>query len=75
LQDTLRLVAPYPFRLEPLDEFDPLSDFDMTGGDDIWFARLSSKTTNGFVVQPVPDWTNGRREFSSGGFSGVLQHI
>ena len=33
------LVAPYPFRLEPLEEFDPLSDFDMTGGDDVWFAR------------------------------------
>jgi hypothetical protein len=39
LQDTLCLIAPYPFRLEPLDEFDPLSDFDMTGGDDVWFAR------------------------------------
>ncbi len=25
--------------LEPFDEFDPLSDFDMTGGDDVWFAR------------------------------------
>ena len=33
------LVAPYPFRLEPLEEFDLLSDFDMTGGDDVWFAR------------------------------------
>ena len=39
LQDTLCLVAPYPFRLEPLEEFDPLSDFDMTGGDDVWFVR------------------------------------
>ena len=39
VQDTLCLVAPYPFRLEPLEEFDPLSDFDMTGGDDVWFAR------------------------------------
>ena len=38
-QDTLCLVAPYPFRLEPLEDFDPLSDFDMTGGDDVWFAR------------------------------------
>jgi hypothetical protein len=24
--------------LKRLDEFDPLSDFDMTGGDDVWFA-------------------------------------
>jgi hypothetical protein len=38
LQDTLCLVAPYPFRLEPLEDFDPLVDFDMTGGDDVWFA-------------------------------------
>ena len=32
-------MAPYPFRLEPLEDFDPLVDFDMTGGDDVWFAR------------------------------------
>ena len=38
-QDTLCLVAPYPFRMEPLEDFDPLTDFDMTGGDDVWFAR------------------------------------
>jgi hypothetical protein len=38
-QDTLALVAPYPFRVEPLEDFDPLTDFDMTGGDDVWFAR------------------------------------
>ena len=39
MQDTLCLVAPYLFRLEPLADFDPLTDFDMTGGDDVWFAR------------------------------------
>ena len=33
------LVAPYSFRLEPLDEFDPVSDFDITGGGDVWYAR------------------------------------
>ena len=33
------LVAPYPFHLEPLEDFDPLTDFEMTGGDDVWFAR------------------------------------
>jgi hypothetical protein len=38
-QDTLCLVALYPFRMEPLEDFDPLTDFDMTGGDDVWFAR------------------------------------
>ena len=35
LQDTLCLVAPYPFLLVPLEDFDPLTDFDMTGGDDV----------------------------------------
>ena len=39
MQDTLCLVAPYPFRVEPLEDFDPLSDFDMTGNDDVWYAR------------------------------------
>ncbi len=39
MQDVLCLVAPYPFRLEPLHEFNPLTDFDMTGGDDMWYAR------------------------------------
>jgi hypothetical protein len=39
MQDVLCLVAPYPFRLEPLHEFDHLSDFDKTGGDDVWYAR------------------------------------
>ncbi len=69
LQDTLCLVAPYPFRLEPLGEFDLLSNFDMTGGDDVWFARQD------FFVQPVPHWTDGRQGFPPGGFAGALQHI
>ncbi len=25
--------------MEPLEDFDPLTDFDMTGGDDVWFAQ------------------------------------
>jgi hypothetical protein len=39
LQETLCLVAPYLFQLEPLEDFDPLVDFDRTGGDDVWFAH------------------------------------
>jgi hypothetical protein len=35
----LCLVAPSPFGMEPLEDFDPLTDFDMTCGDDVWFAR------------------------------------
>ncbi len=38
MQDTMCLVTPYPFRLEPFEDFDLLTDFDMTGGDDVWFA-------------------------------------
>ena len=71
LQDTLCLVALYPFRLEPLQDFDPLTDFDMTGGDDVWFARPQLF----FIVQPVPYWTDGRQGLSCGSFAGVLQHI
>jgi len=32
------LVAPYPFRNEPLDEFNVTSDFDITGAGDVWYA-------------------------------------
>jgi hypothetical protein len=39
LQDTLCLVAPYLFRLEPLEDFDPLVALNMTGGDDVWLAQ------------------------------------
>ena len=39
LQDTLCLLVPYQFQLEPLEEFDPLADFDKKDSDDVWFAR------------------------------------
>jgi hypothetical protein len=39
LQDTLCLVAFYPFPLDPFEEFGPLSDFDLIGGGDNWNAR------------------------------------
>ncbi len=40
LQDTLCLVAPYLFCLEPLKDFHQLtaSDSEMTGCDDVWFT-------------------------------------
>ncbi len=44
------LGCQYPFRLEPFEGFDPLSDSDMTGGDDVWYAR----PTIIFLVQPAP---------------------
>ena len=32
-------MAPYPFRMEPLAEFNVMRDFDITGGGDVWYAR------------------------------------
>jgi hypothetical protein len=71
LPDTLCLVAQYPFLLEPLEEFDPLSDFDMTGGDDVCYALQQFVS----FVQPVPHWTDGRQGLPQGGFARVLQNI
>ena len=70
-QDTLCLVAPYPFRMEPLEDFDPLTDFDMTCGD----GCLVCSATTILLVQPVPHWPDGEQVLPQGGFSGVLQHI
>jgi hypothetical protein len=39
VQDCVCVVAPYPFRIEPLEDFDPIGDLDVTGGGDVWFAR------------------------------------
>ena len=39
IQDCVCLVAPYPFRLEPFDEFNFMWDFDITGGGEVWYAR------------------------------------
>ena len=32
-------MAPYPFRVEPLEDYDPVGDFDITGGGYVWYAR------------------------------------
>ena len=32
LQDCVCVVAPHSFRIEPLEEFDPIGDFDVSGG-------------------------------------------
>ena len=39
MQDCVCLVAPYLFRLEPLDEFNVTRDFDISGAGDVWYAR------------------------------------
>jgi hypothetical protein len=74
LQDTLCLVAAYLFHLEPLEDFDPLTDFDMSGGNDQSYQN-GLHNLKYFFVQPVPYWTDGSQGLSYGGFAGVLQHI
>jgi hypothetical protein len=39
VQDCVSVIAPYPFRIEPLEEFDPIGGLDVTGGGDVWYAR------------------------------------
>ena len=39
MQDCACLVAPYPFRSVPFDEFNVTRDFDITGAGDVWYAR------------------------------------
>ena len=39
MQDCVCLVAPFPFRTEPLEEFNVTRDFDVTGGGEVWYAR------------------------------------
>ena len=39
VQDCVCVVAPYPFRIEPLEDIDPIGDLDVTGGGDLWYAR------------------------------------
>ncbi len=39
MQDCVCLVAPYPYRSEPFDEFIVTRDFDITGAGDVWYAR------------------------------------
>ena len=39
VQDCVCLVAPYPYRLQPLEDFDPIGDLDISGGGDLWYAR------------------------------------
>ncbi len=39
VQDFICLVAPYPYREEPLADFDPIGDLDISGDGDLWYAR------------------------------------
>ena len=38
-QDCVCLIAPFPFNIQPVEEFDPSADFDITGEGDLWYAQ------------------------------------
>ncbi len=71
VQDCVCLVAPYPFRNEPLDEFNVTRDFDVTGAGEVWYARqqLSFKCTLCPTVTGAIEHTQRHKEFSLAFFS------
>ena len=38
-QDCVCLIAPFPFNIQPVEEFDPSADFDVTGEGNVLYAR------------------------------------
>ncbi len=59
VQDCVCLVAPYPFRNEPLDEFNVTRDFDITGAGEVWYESAH--------CVPLVQWNilKGTRSFHS----------
>ena len=39
MQDCVCLIAPFPFHVEPREDFDPSADFDITGEGVVWYAQ------------------------------------
>ena len=37
--DCVCLIAPFPFNIQPVEEFEPSADFDVTGEGNVWYAR------------------------------------
>jgi hypothetical protein len=37
-QDCVCLIAPFPFNIQAVEEFDPSADFDVTGEGNVWYA-------------------------------------
>jgi hypothetical protein len=47
VQDCVCVVAPYPFRIDLLEDFDPIGDMDVTGGGAALWKDLSSSNLCG----------------------------
>ena len=75
-QDCVCVVDPYPFRIEPLEDFDPIADFDVTGGGDVWYARpllfftCTLQCPAGLMGDTLSYLTG-----TQGRFTGLLQHL
>jgi hypothetical protein len=52
VQDCVCVVAPYPFGIEPWEDFDPIGDLDVTGGGDVRGPFFS------LLVGPMGDTTS-----------------
>ena len=35
-QDCVCIIAPFPFNIQPVEDFDPSADFDVTGEGNVW---------------------------------------
>jgi hypothetical protein len=69
VQDCVCVVAPYPFKIKPLKDFDPIGDLNVTGGGDLWYARPL------LYLYRVSNWSYGRYNLTQGCFPGLLQHL
>jgi hypothetical protein len=74
VQDCVCVVAPYPFRIELLEDFDPIEDLDVTGGGDVCYARPIIFFTCTVCPTGHMGDTSVRYNLTQGCFSGLLQH-
>ena len=72
VQDCVCVVAPYPFRIEPLEDFDPIGDLDVTGGGDL---SLVCEASSFLYLYCMSNWSYGRCNLTQGCFPGLLQHL
>jgi hypothetical protein len=70
LQNCVCVVALYPFRIEPLEDFDPIGDLDVTGEGDVWYARPLL-----FFTCTLCPTGHGRYNLTQGRFTGLLQDL
>jgi hypothetical protein len=70
VQDCVCGVAPYPFRIEPLEDFDPIGDLDVTGG-----VMFGMQAPSFLYLYRMSNWSYGRYNLTQKYFPGLLQHL